>query len=170
MYILNVKRWAYCLFLMMCFSPLRLMAEDIKKMVISKNDGTEVSFLLSENPRITFFRNYHYEYCSNMKITTISHEMELSTIDLNKMAIESVSVTGIINLVSEKDAVFSWQGDALYIEVMEGHTIIVVYDSGGKIILFKSLDRGKHALSLSDLPKGVNIIKINDEILKIWNR
>lgn len=193
MYTFNVKKWVYCLFLMICFSTLQLMADDVQKLVISKDDGTEISFLLNENPKIVFSEQLTVEndgwyrevdwvkevskWLANeivnrslMKITTDNHEIELSTFKLDKMTTININATDITNLGNKKEKVFSWQGDALYVEVLKDCTIIVVYDAGGKKILSKSLDKGKHALSLSDLPKGVNIIKINDEILKILNR
>ena len=149
-----------------------VLAEDVQKLVISKYDGTEVSFLLSESPIITIciWRDPYYEDDERMKITTASHQMEFYTYHLDKMNIIRIDVTGITNLASEKESVFSWQGEALYIEIVTGNTMIAVYDVGGKKILSKSLGVGKHALSLSELPKGMNMVKIGKETLKIWNR
>ena len=146
--------------------PQCTMAEDVQKLVISKNDGTEVSFLLRDKPIITFGDGVY----SEMNIKTANHEIGLSTHDLDKMTIISADASNITNIKSKKETMFSWKGDALYIEVLTGNATIVVYDMGGKMILSKSLGVGKHALSLSEFPKGMCVIKVNDETLKIRNR
>ena len=47
--------------LLLLSGSLPLMAQEttkVQKLVITKNDKTEVSFLLSEEPKITFRHNY----------------------------------------------------------------------------------------------------------------
>ncbi|MBQ8710986.1 MAG: hypothetical protein IJ550_10540 [Bacteroidaceae bacterium] len=164
-------------FLVVCLFSQWVLAEDVQKLVISKNDGTEVSFLLRDKPKITFgIADLYYLYynvynkCRDMTITTTDHKIVLSTLGLDKMTVVTADVTGVFNLVHEKETEFTLLGDALYVEVVTGNTMIAVYDVGGKKILSKNLAVGKHALSLSELPKGMNIIKIDKETLKIWNR
>ena len=174
------KMWVYAFFMMWLF-PQWSKAEDVQKLVISKNDGTEVSFLLKDKPKITFgedkcddgFENFEVwtkAFYDRIKIMTDNHTMEFSSLELDKMNVVTMDVSGIANIGSEKGTMFSWNGDALYVEVMMGNANMVVYDVAGKMILSKCLGKGKHALSLSDLPKGMSIVKVNDETLKIWNR
>ncbi|MBR1668972.1 MAG: T9SS type A sorting domain-containing protein [Bacteroidaceae bacterium] len=158
------KWWACSFLMMMCLFPLQLMAEDVQQLVISKNDGTEVSFLLSEEPKIKFQENNY----SIMEVSTPNHKMKLSTFDLNNMKVITVDLTNIVNITDEKVS-FVWKGDALMVNVSTGTSIIAVYDMAGKEVLSKTLAVGKHALSLSDLPKGVYIVKISGKTIKILN-
>ena len=165
---LNKRIWVYTFFVMWLF-PQWVMAEEVQKLVISKYDGTEVSFLLSEKPKIVFsLREDGFYDLMNVKTKDVS--IELATYDLDKMMIISVDPTNIDNIASTSESMFTWNEDALCIEILKDNTTITVYNTEGKIILSKNLGIGKHALSFSDLPKGMNIIKINDETIKIWNR
>lgn len=155
--------------LLAMFGSLPLLAQEtdmVQKLVISKNDKTEVSFLLNEEPKIKFSESDY----SIMEIVAASSKIELSTIELNKMTIVSVDNSKIDDLLNSSGTSFTWQGDALLIEVNMGETVMSVYSIDGKQILSRMLPLGRHALSLSSLPKGACVIKINDNTFKIWNR
>ena len=166
------KMWVYALFVMWLF-PQWSMADIVQKLVVrhlNVYDGM-VSFLLSENPEIRFLKNWEYAIDYRIvEITTTNSRIELSQEDLDQMTVVNISTNDITNIANDKESTFKLQGDALFVEVGGGNTMIAVYDVTGKNILSKTLGAGKHALSLSDLPKGMCIIKINNESLKIWNR
>ena len=143
-----------------------VMAETVQKLVISKNDQTEVSFLMSEEPVVKFNESNN----SRMEISTTSSKIELNTFDLNKMTLVNIDNTKIDNLLNPSETSFTWQGDALLIDVAKDTSSIAVYGIDGKEILSKTLSAGRHALSLSSLPKGACVIKINGKTIKIWNR
>ena len=164
-----MKRKQLLLTLFVLISNLPLLAQEtdlVQKLVISKNDKTEVSFLLSEEPKIKFSESDY----SIMVIVAASSKIELSTIELKKMTIVSVDNSKIDDLLNSSGTSFTWQGDALLIEVNMGETVMSVYSIDGKQILSRMLPLGRHALSLSSLPKGACVIKINDNTFKIWNR
>ena len=142
------------------------MAETVQKLVISKNDQTEVSFLMSEEPVVKFNESNN----SRMEISTTTSKIELNTFDLNKMTLVNIDNTKIDNLLNPSETSFTWQGDALLIDVAKDTSSIVVYGIDGKEILSKTFSAGRHALSLSSLPKGACVIKINGKTIKIWNR
>ena len=160
---------ALFLVLLAMFGSLPLLAQEtdmVQKLVISKNDKTEISFLLSEEPKIKFSESDY----SIMEIVAASSKIELSTSKLNKMTLVSMDNSKIDDLLSPSGTSFTWQGDALLIDVNMGNTMMSVYSIDGKQILSKTLLPGRHALSLSSLPKGACVIKINDNTYKIWNR
>lgn len=157
------------LMLLLLSGSLPLMAQEttkVQKLVITKNDKTEVSFLLSEEPKITFRHNYS----DNMVISTTTKEIEVSAFELDKMVTVSVEESGIESIHANNNTSFKWEGDALMIEVTSGSSSITVYGMDGKNYFSKQLTKGRHALSLSKLPKGAYVINIDGETIKFWNR
>lgn len=140
--------------------------DEVQKLVISKKNGTEVAFLVSEMPIIKFPK-----YSPNhMTIKTIDREVKLWASDLDKMVIVHVNIDGIFDITNNKDASFKMEGDALLVEVLSGEASLAVYDVNGSLFFTKKFDLGKYAFPLTHLPKGMCLIKINDETYKILNR
>ena len=150
-------------------SSLSLIAQDAivaQKLVISKSDKTEFSFLLSEKPKI-MFQDDNY---GRMDITTTSSKLTLDIYELDKMTIVSVEDTKISDIIGRTDATLTWHGDALLIDVQSGNSKVMIFGADGKVFLSQELLAGRHIIPLTDFPKGVNLIKVNNETIKIWNR
>ncbi len=148
--------------------PQWAVAENVQKLVIVKNDNTEVSFFISEQPTIKFEKE-DYE---RMYVVTSNNTVELHTPMLHKMTVVSTDdvVTNVNNLMTNGVSSFVRQGDAFMVTVTSGSTMITVQNIDGRQILSKRLGQGCHALSLSDFPTGVYVVNINNESIKIYKR
>lgn len=145
---------------------LPLIAQDateVPKLVISKNDGTTESFLLSELPIIKFKEGIP----RTMIISTSSgRKRYLSTYELDKMETQGAGLSKIENLVDDIDATIKWQGDAIWVEVKTGISTLLVYRTNGCEVLSRKLTKGQYTIPLSYLPTGIYIMKIDGRTIK----
>ena len=159
--------------LLVSVSNQALMSQEsvkIQKLVVCKYDKTEVSFLLSDLPVISFKPEFKDSYLSylykKMVVATEKEEMEFYTFSLDKMHVVSIEeVTDIADLV--EDCEFVFKGNALLVDVKSGIATVELYTVDGKKVLSKCLAVGRHALQLSELAKGNHIVKVNDNTFKI---
>ena len=156
--------------LLVSVSNQALMSQEsvkIQKLVVCKYDKTEVSFLLSDLPVISFKPEFQDSYLySKMVVATEKEEMEFYTPSLDKMHVVSIEeVTDIADLVEDCELVF--KGNALLVDVKSGIATVELYTVDGKKVLSKCLAVGRHALQLSELAKGNHIVKVNDNTFKI---
>lgn len=96
--------------------------------------------------------------------------MELQTNQLAKMIIADVDETIIDFIQAPQKGVVKIKEDILLIDVGSGISIVTVYNIEGKQVYSKSLDVGLHGFPLSTLPKGILIIKVEGETIKIKNQ
>jgi hypothetical protein len=166
----NMKK--QLLALMLLFQSVGLVwAETVQKLVISKNDGTEVSFLLGEDaPNVEFI---DFDYTRRMRLRVFDSQLStyidyyLYIEDLDKMTIVDEDATQVENIMNEKDAKCQWKGNALLVEVFSDKSTVIVYDTEGKVFLSRKLAPGKYALSLSDIPNGTFLVKVNETTFKM---
>ncbi len=157
---------------MLLFQSVGLVwAETVQKLVISKNDGTEVSFLLGEDaPNVEFI---DFDYTRRMRLRVFDSQLStyidyyLYIEDLDKMTIVDEDATQVENIMNEKDAKCQWKGNALLVEVFSDKSTVIVYDTEGKVFLSRKLAPGKYALSLSDIPNGTFLVKVNETTFKM---
>lgn len=152
------------LFAALCSLPMRAQdAPMAQKLIIIKNNNVEVTIFLKEEPIITF----DSDNPELMIVTTNSSRIELQTYELNRMIIDQYEDTKINLLNADKSATFSWKDEALIVDVTSEYSSLSIYRIDGKLYYNQQLQMGKHAISLSQLPKGTYIIKINADIIKI---
>lgn len=156
--------------LLVSVSNQALMSQEsvkIQKLVVCKYDKTEVSFLLSDLPVISFKPESKNSYLyKKMVVATEKEEMVFYTSSLDKMHVVSIEeVTDIADLV--EDCEFVFKGNALLVDVKSGIATVELYTVDGKKVLSKCLAVGRYALQLSGLAKGNHIVKVNDNTFKI---
>ena len=141
-------------------------AEKEPCLVISKNDKTEISVRLTEEPLITFSKDDP----SEMIITASSAVINLKSTDLNKMEVKEYVSTSIDVVNADKEAQMEYKGDVLVIKTSASDAKLEVYSVNGFSLLTKKLTIGTNIVPLNTLPSGINIIKVNDQTLKITRR
>lgn len=141
-------------------------AEKEPCLVISKNDKTEISVRLTEEPLITFSKDDP----SEMIITASSAVINLKSTDLNKMEVKEYVSTSIDVVNADKEAQMEYKGDVLVIKTSASDAKLEVYSVNGFSVLTKKLTIGTNIVPLNTLPSGINIIKVNDQTLKITRR
>lgn len=169
------RKMYVCLLAALLF-PQWAAAENVQKLIIVKNDNTEVSILLSDEPKMHFSHYYHVNYsqemCNLIITTSDGNTIELDSYNLDKMTVVSTDdvVTKVNNLMDNDASSFARQGDTFLVTVTSGNTWISVQKIDGKQILSKKLGQGQHALSLSDFPVGVYVVTINNKSIKVYKR
>ena len=88
--------------------------------------------------------------------------------DVSTLTFDS-SVTGIQNL---SEAVLSYRldGDMLTISGITDCSFVKVYDLSGVLLSSVRVHEGSCILSLASLPKGMLLIKVNSQTIKILKR
>lgn len=137
-----------------------MMADDII-LQIWQSDGKVVNIDLNEQPVTTYSDG-------NLTITTTK---TVITYPLEKVAKYTyVSADGISNLESMRTK-FSQDGETLTFMGLAQGTEIVVYASSGQMMSkTKAGSHTKTTVSVSDLPRGVYLVKVNTVTYKITKR
>ena len=98
------RKMYVCLLAALLF-PQWAAAENVQKLIIVKNDNTEVSILLSDEPKMHFSHYYHVNYsqemCNLIITTSDGNTKELDSYNLDKMTVVSTDdvVTKVNNLM-----------------------------------------------------------------------
>jgi hypothetical protein len=130
---------ALCSFIMLLLAT-NAMADNY--LVVKNNTGDQASFLIADNPEVTFTEN-------EMRIGTFSIE---KTSDLTLYFSDSPATTGISNMTTPQDS------------------DVMVYDVTGRLIMKTKTKAGVTDIPFSSLPKGLYIIKQGALTMKITNR
>lgn len=137
-----------------------MMADDMI-LQIWQSDGKVVNIDLNEQPVTTYLDG-------NLIITTTN---TVITYPLEKVAKYTyVTADGISNLENLRTK-FSRDGETLIFTGLEQGTEISVYASSGQMMLrTKAGHQAKTTVSVSDLPPGVYLVKVNSITYKITKR
>lgn len=141
-------------------------AETVKRMVITKYGGEQIAILLSEEPAITFDK----EDPSEMVITTSSSVFNVRSTELNKMLIEDYDPTSIAYVNADNGVDVKSQNDAFMVTASAPGSKLTVYNAGGTEVMSSRLPVGTSIYPLNNFPKGVLIVKVNNQTFKITRR
>ena len=128
---------------------------------IWQSDGNVVSINLNEQPVTTYSEG-------NLTITTTK---TIITYPLEKVVKYTyVSAEGIDSLEGMKSH-FSQDGETLIFSGLPLGTEIAIYSSAGMVMQkVKAVNQHKTTVSVSDLPPGVYLVKVNEITYKITKR
>ena len=145
----------------MCIYGVAAMADDMVLQVWLA-DGQIVSINLNEEPRTTY--NEGKLVITTTK-TTITYPLE------NVKRYTYVSSANSINTPNTTGTTFSADGETLTFTGLKTDTSIMLYNVAGRLLHSITPDSAGHAVvSVSRLPKGVYIVKMNDATYKITKR
>lgn len=124
---------------------------------LTMKDGTIHSFLLSEEPIVTMADDY--------LVITLS-DNSTASYDLYQVSKYTFgSSTGISKVLSSKD--ISLSGDNIIFQGITNGKVDVSSLSGAKANASVSESGGNTVVSLSSLPAGVYVVKVNNAVIKI---
>lgn len=124
---------------------------------LTMKDGTIHSFLLSEEPTVTMADDY--------LVITLS-DNSTASYDLYQVSKYTFgSSTGISKVLSSKD--ISLSGDNIIFQGITSGKVDVSSLSGAKVNASVSESGGNTVVSLSSLPAGVYVVKVNNAVIKI---
>lgn len=161
----KIMRITY-VFLLYLFATGVSMAQNLNCLVVSYNNGEEVSFMFSENPVITFSEDRPDE----MTVTTDKTTVIFTTYFLNSMKTVDGSTVSVKTTVSDDNISYNSSEDALIFNVRSSAANLNVYKIDGSKVLSRVLKTGQTVLSMETLPQGSLIIKLNNQTFKIYKR
>ena len=130
-------------------------------LIVHTKDGSQVAFLLSERPKVSFSDGYLLISSSEADATYPLSDVLMFTFE----EIES-EATGLSLLPADENS-FALEGGAIVVTGLKEGSTAKVYTIGGITIHSEKVDGGTWTYSLSSLSSGVYIISINGKTFKI---
>lgn len=139
----------------------KVLADDIRYLVVNAKDGTTASFALADEP-IVSCKAGKLEIVS--KVTTFS----LSLADVRNYAF-SETLTGIAEVEKYRNLMME-NGHIVFHGLPFGSTVSAYMQDGRQAKTFIADEKGTAVVDLSGLPKGIVILHSNKTNIKIINR
>jgi len=139
----------------------KVLADDIRYLVVNAKDGTTASFALADEP-IVSCKAGKLEIVS--KVTTFS----LSLADVRNYAF-SETLTGIAEVEKYRNLMME-NGHIVFHGLPSGSTVSAYMQDGRQAKTFIADEKGTAVVDLSGLPKGIVILHSNKTNIKIINR
>ena len=137
------------------------LADGVRFLVVNGKDGTNTTFALSDNPKVS---------CKSgeLTVTAGSRTFTLGLADVQNYQFAAES-TGIENVI--KDGSVKMENGCVVFSGLNAGSIGSVYQQDGRLIKDSKADADGNAIvELSGMPKGVLIIHSNKTDIKIINR
>ncbi len=148
---------------MLVFSTPRTSAQTNRMLVLELFAGTTNSFLLAEEPVITFSDGY-------IDVSSESTSVYYKLSEVANYHFEDAS-TGIKAVEADEIRVVSINADKVSIEGLDGNGVVRVFDTTGMQMPVAATHNGTYTeVSIGTLPAGVYIIKAGNQSLKIRKR
>lgn len=150
------------LVLILKLSVLNLMAQDapVQKLNVWKMDGTQIQFLLNDEPTTTFENG-------NLVITTNQGVFSYSLAQMSKYTHEGLPEGIDVPTVAPGDILVRQNSEAMLIEGLPDNQLVEVYSADGKLILSQRAAAGQSTLlNLTAQPQGTYIVSIGSTSFK----
>ena len=125
-------------------------------LVVELRDGSNATFLLAENPRMTFAGE-------QLSIVSSSATMEFNRRDVKNWHFADTP-SSVENITAESKA--KLEGGALLISGITDDTAIALYSVDGVAVKHSAVIGGTCTISLDDIPAGIYIVKFNNTTFK----
>ena len=139
-----------------------LMAQDapVQKLNVWKMDGTQIQFLLTDEP-VTTFEN------GNLVITTNQGQYSYPLAQMKKYTHEGLSEGIDVPTVAPGNILVRQNNEAMVIEGLPDNQLVEVYSADGKLILNQRAVGGQSTLlNLANHPQGTYIVSIGQTSFK----
>lgn len=157
---MKTKKWMITLFLaMLTFGEC--LADGVRYLVVNAKDGTQTTFALADEPRISF---------ENGELIVLSNSQSFS---LNLDEVQNYAfaeqATVIAQVVEQGDVKLE-NGFVIFNGLTAGSNVSVYSQDGKLVKTCKANDKGAVVVDLSDLSKGILILHSNNTNIKIINK
>ena len=129
-------------------------------LVVELRDGSNTTFLLAENPRVTFAGE-------QLSIVSSSATMEFNRSDVKNWHFVDTP-SSVENITAESKA--KLEGNALLISGITDDTAIVLYSVDGVAVKHSAVTGGTCTISLDDIQAGIYIVKFNNTTFKFLKK
>ena len=138
-----------------------MSAKEVAHLTIYAKDGTKVSYTLKKQPSVRFTAT---EIIVASEETTIIY----TTDKVGKFVYESFEEhLGLVNL-SNNEKIFRITDDAIVFPHLNKDSQVEMYTPEGKIVFHKNIPlAGEYMFPLTNVAKGVYLVKVNGLIYKV---
>lgn len=152
-------RWlALC---MMFMSALYLAAKEHDCMIIHFKEGSYAIIPLNTQPKI---------YFSDGLITIDNESFQISGI--KKYTIADSEGTGIDEILSDKGVNYNFMNDKIYVRTAKNNPTVRLYSMEGILVpvSYDKATEGMIVIGLSSLDKGIYLLTVGEQTIKIQKR
>lgn len=143
------------------FVSTTVFADSQNALIVEKNDGEIHSYLLSEQPKIT------YEVDKFVVHSNVEVKYDLS--DINQYRFQKVGQNGLdVAKADEKNLIITYQDNQhVSISGLADKSLVGLFNSSGQLI--KNVQMGENGTETITLPSaaGVYVLKVNGQTIKV---
>ena len=140
--------------------PLFSQDAPIQKLNVWKMDGTQIQFLLNDEPTTTFENG-------NLVITTNQGVFSYPLAQMSKYTHEGLPEGIDVPTVAPGDILVRQNNEAMLIEGLPDNQLVEVYSADGKLILSQRAAAGQSTLlNLTTQPQGTYIVNVGQTSFK----
>ena len=140
--------------------PLFSQDAPVQKLNVWKMDGTQIQFLLNDEPTTTFENG-------NLVITTNQGVFSYPLAQMSKYTHEGLPEGIDVPTVAPGDILVRQNNEAMLIEGLPDNQLVEVYSADGKLILSQRAAAGQSTLlNLTTQPQGTYIVNVGQTSFK----
>ena len=135
----------------------------VKGIVIETATGERTEYALTETPKLTYDGN-------TVTLTTTKVCVDFTATDIVKVVLTDISATDINDVESKPEQVQLLNEEVRMSGLSAGETVSIYNVSGTLISTCQASSNGDLTITLSDLQRGVYIIKANHQSFKVMRK
>ena len=148
------------LLLMLLALPIGMLADSLNTLVVVLKNGSETAFFLKDKPNVTFEG-------TNLKVASDKQTVTFALSDVLRFMYVKKDPTGIDETVVDPTEV-CYDGGVLVISQLKQGAFVDIYSLDGKLLRqLKASHSGTYRLNLSELSKGLYLVKADNVTYKI---
>ncbi len=138
-------------------------AAQVETLVVKLKNGSETAFFLKDKPQVKFEG-------TNLKVTSSAGDATFALADVLQFTYDKRDTSGINETVTEPTGVI-FKDDVLVVSQLKVNAVVSVYGLDGILVRqWKAPHAGTFRLSLSELPSGLYLVKVDNITYKIMKR
>ncbi|SEM85283.1 Por secretion system C-terminal sorting domain-containing protein [Prevotella sp. ne3005] len=138
-------------------------AAQVETLVVKLKNGSETAFFLKDKPQVKFEG-------TNLKVTSSAGDTTFALADVLQFTYDKRDTSGINETVTEPTGVI-FKDDVLVVSQLKVNAVVSVYGLDGILVRqWKAPHAGTFRLSLSELPSGLYLVKVDNITYKIMKR
>lgn len=154
-----MKKLLLLLLPLMAF-PIGMLADSQNTLVVKLKNGAETTFFLKDKPNVTFEG-------TDLKVVSNKETVTFALSDVLRFTYVKKDASGIDETVVDPTEV-SYDGGVLVISQLKQGASVDIYSLDGKLLRqLTAHHSGTYRLNLSELPKGVYLVKADNVTYKI---
>lgn len=136
---------------------------DGKALIVERQNGTKTTFILAEQPELTFA-----DKALHISVSGKSTDFEIGDV---KQFYFGDAATDIAAPQADGLRVVCQSDDKIVIEGVGAHAVVQLFAlNGTRLTGHASVADGRAEVTLTSLPKGIYLIKINQQTFKIYRK